>query len=465
VPIIVFYCERCQEPFTERKVLDRVVQLFAEHSADAWYEKTAAELMGPGVTCHRCGGAEFRKESDILDVWFDSGSSHLAVLTPENGLPWPSNMYLEGGDQYRGWFHSSLLVGVGLKGEAPYRETATNGWTLDEQGRAMSKSQGIGIHPDEIIPKFGADVLRLWTASVDFTEDVRLSPTILERLTDAYRKFRNTFRWALGNLDDFDPARDALPPAQMSEIDLWILLRAEDVVAKCRAWYDEYAFHKVYRGLYDFATIDLSATYFDISKDRLYTGTPKSQMRRSVQTAIHRIAYALVRLMAPMLAYTTEEVWGYLKRPEGSPASVHMDLFPEPGELTAGFTAGQRSRLENWDKLFPVREEVQRRLAVARDEEKLIGSSLEASVQLTANGELYPLLYEYSKELPGLFIVSEVALENGAASGALSVKVQRATGDKCERCWKYLREVGADSEFPTLCASCSQAVREILGEK
>jgi isoleucyl-tRNA synthetase len=463
VPIIVFYCERCQEPFTERKVLDRVVELFAVQSADAWYEKTAAELMGPGVSCHRCGGTEFRKESDILDVWFDSGSSHLSVLTPENGLPWPADMYLEGGDQYRGWFHSSLLVGVGLKGEAPYRETATNGWTLDEQGRAMSKSQGIGIHPDQIIPKYGADVLRLWTASVDFTEDVRLSQTILDRITDAYRRFRNTFKWALGNLEDFDPARDALPPDQMLEIDLWILLRAEDLVAKCRAWYDEYAFHKVYRALYDFAAIDLSATHSDIAKDRLYTSAPKWRRRRSAQTAIYRVAYALVRLMAPMLAYTTEEVWGYLKKPEGSPASVHMDLFPDPGELTAGITAAQRSRLENWGKLFPVREEVLRRLAVARDEEKLIGSSLEARVRLTANGDLYPLLREYAKELPELFIVSEVALENGA--GALSVEVERAPGGKCERCWKYLPEVGQDAEFPNLCASCSEAVREILGSE
>ncbi len=210
-------------------------------------------------------------------MWFDSGVSNLAVLTPENGLPWPSNMYLEGADQYRGWFHSSLLVGVALKGEAPYRECATNGWTLDEQGRAMSKSLGIGIHPDEIIPKYGADVLRLWAASVDFTEDVRLSDTILARLSEAYRKFRNTFKWALGNLSDFDPERDAVAAAEMEEIDRWILLRAEDMVAKCRAWYDEFAFHKVYRAVYDFVTAELSAIYIDASKDRLYTAAPKAR--------------------------------------------------------------------------------------------------------------------------------------------------------------------------------------------
>ena len=293
VPIIVFYCESCQEPFTDRKILDRVVALFAKETADVWYAHSAAELMGPAVQCSRCGHKEFRKETDILDVWFDSGSSHLAVLTPENGLPWPANMYLEGGDQYRGWFHSSLLVGVGLKGEAPYRECATNGWTLDEQGRAMSKSQGIGIHPDQVIPKHGADVLRLWAASVDFSEDVRLSDTILARLSEAYRKFRNTFKWALGNLNDFDPATDAVSPAEMQEIDLWILSRTETLVADCLAYYQEFGFHKVYRAVYDFATTELSAIYFDASKDRLYTAAPRSRIRRSAQTAVYRIAYAL----------------------------------------------------------------------------------------------------------------------------------------------------------------------------
>src|SRR6202049_2839868 len=310
VPIVVFYCENCQEPLTDRKILDHVVNLFAEYSADIWYERSAAELIGPGVKCSRCGGAEFRKETDILDVWLDSGVSHLAVLTPENGIPWPSNLYLEGGDQYRGWFHSSLLVGVALRGEAPYRECATNGWTLDEQGRAMSKSLGIGVEPEEVIKKYGADVLRLWVSSVDFMEDVRLSDTILKRLTEAYVKLRNTlFRYALGNLADFNPETDSVPIAEMPEIDQWILLRAGDLVFKCRGWYDEFAFHKVYRAVYDFATTDLSAIYFDISKDRLYTAAPKSRLRRSAQTAVYRIVYALVRLIAPFLAFTTEEVW------------------------------------------------------------------------------------------------------------------------------------------------------------
>jgi isoleucyl-tRNA synthetase len=462
VPIIVFYCENCQEPFTDRKVLDRVVALFAKETADAWYAHSAADLMGPGVQCSRCGHKEFRKETDILDVWFDSGSSHLAVLTPENGLPWPANMYLEGGDQYRGWFHSSLLVGVGLKGEAPYRECATNGWTLDEQGRAMSKSQGIGIHPDQVIPKHGADVLRLWASSVDFSEDVRLSDTILARLSEAYRKFRNTFKWALGNLHDFDPAADSVCPGEMQEIDLWILSRTETLVSDCLASYQEFGFHKVYRAVYDFATTELSAVYFDAAKDRLYTAAPRSRIRRSAQTAIYRIVYALVRLIAPLLAFTTEEVWGYLRKPAGSPDSVHLALFPQPEELTAGFTTGQRSRLRNWDELIAVRDVVLKQLEVVR-QEKVIGAPLEARVRLTAGDKLYPLLDEYLNDLPGLFIVSQVVLER-APGDELSVKIERAQGEKCERCWKYTTDVGADPDFPTICAACRDAVKGILGE-
>jgi isoleucyl-tRNA synthetase len=461
VPIVVFYCENCQEPLTDRKVLDRVVALFAEHSADVWHERSAAELIGPDVACSRCQGREFRKETDILDVWFDSGVSNLAVLTEQNGLPWPANMYLEGADQYRGWFHSSLLVGVALRGEAPYKECATNGWTLDEQGRAMSKSLGIGIHPDQIIPKYGADVLRLWAASVDFTEDVRLSDTILLRLSEAYRKYRNTFRWALGNLSDFDPARDAVPAAEMAEIDRWVLLRAEDLVSKCRAWYGEFAFHKVYRAVYDFMATELSAVYIDASKDRLYTAATKSPKRRGSQTAIHRITYALVRLVAPLLAFTTEEVWGYLPKPTGAPESVHLAIFPEPEELTEDFTVAQRARLEDWEKLMAVRDQVLKSLELAR-QLKFIGAPLEARLRLKADNDIFPLLDKYLDDLPGLFIVSQVALEH--SSGPLTAEVERAAGEKCERCWKYTTDVGQDSEFPTVCAACKEAVRKMLGE-
>jgi isoleucyl-tRNA synthetase len=458
VPIIAFYCENCQEPMTDRKVLDRVVDVFREHTADAWYERSAADFIGSGVVCARCGGREFRKETDILDVWFDSGSSHLAVLTPENGLPWPADMYIEGGDQYRGWFHSSLLIGVALKGGAPYRGCATNGWTLDEQGRAMSKSRGIGVEPEEVISKFGADVLRLWVSSVDFVEDVRLSDTILKGLSKAYVDFRNKiFRNLLGNLNDFNPDADAVPGDQMVEIDQWILLKTEELVAKCRAWYDEYAFHKVYRAVYDFATTDLSAVWVDIVKDRLYTAGSRSHSRRSAQTATYRILYALVRLLAPLLSFTTEEAWGYLCKPAGSPDSVHLALLPDPSELTQGITVPARERLANWNTLMLVRDQVLKSLEVAR-EEKRIGKSLEAKVLLTAGPDLYPLLNEYATDLPAVFIVSQVQLEQGAGDG-VSVEIHRADGTKCERCWKYTLDVGSDPEFPVYCAACADAIK------
>ncbi|MGD0616629.1 MAG: isoleucine--tRNA ligase [Bryobacteraceae bacterium] len=457
VPIIAFYCEACNEPITDSTILRRVVKLFAEHTADVWYEKSAAELAGPDAKCPKCGAAELRKETDILDVWFDSGSSHLAVLNQQNGLRWPSDLYIEGGDQYRGWFHSSLLIGVALRGEAPYRACATHGWALDEHGRAMSKSLGNTIEPQEVIKKYGADVLRLWCAAVDYSEDVRISDTILERLSEAYRKIRNTvFRYALGNLYDFDPARDAVPADQLPEIDQWILLRAEELVRKCRGWYHEFAFHKVYRAIYDFATTDLSAVYFDVLKDRLYTAAATSHARRSGQTAVYRLAWALVRLLAPLLAFTMDEVWSYLPKPAESPASVHLALLPEPEELTEGIPAERRERLKNWVRLMEVRETVLKNIATARDE-KLVGTSLEARVRLRVDGDLYPLLHEYAKELPALFIVSQVALENGNHSG-IGVDIERAEGEKCARCWKYRQEVGASAAYPTLCADCQEAI-------
>jgi isoleucyl-tRNA synthetase len=459
VPIIVFYCEKCGMHLTDRKVLDRVVQLFAEHTADVWYQRPAAELVGD-AKCQSCGGSEFRKETDILDVWFDSGSSHLAVLTKENDLDWPSDMYLEGGDQYRGWFHSSLLVGVGLRGQAPYRESATNGWTLDGEGRAMSKSLGIGIEPEEIIKQYGADVLRLWVSSVEFTEDVRLSDTILTRLTEAYRKLRNTFRWALGNLHGFDPERDALPVEQLREIDRWILVRAEELVRNCRAWYEEYAFHRVYQALYNFATTDLSAVYFDVLKDRLYTSATRSTARRSAQTALWRVTDALVRLMSPVLAFTTEEVWTHFHKPKGAAESIHMEVFPEPAQLTEGLSSASRARLENWTRLMEVRELVLKSLEVAR-QSGFIGAPLEAKVHLKAQGDLYELLREYAGELPALFIVSQVELRPGDDI-ATAVHVERADGVKCERCWKYTTDVGSYPDLPTVCAACAAAVVEML---
>jgi isoleucyl-tRNA synthetase len=451
VPIIVFYCEGCQEALTDRRILDRVVALFREHTSDVWYSMSAEELAGPDAKCSKCGARAFRKENDILDVWFDSGCSHLAALTPENQLPWPSDMYLEGGDQYRGWFHSSLLVGVALKGGSPYRACAANGWAVDGEGRAMHKSKGNAIEPEDFIKQHGAELLRLWAASVDFTEDVRLSNVIIDRLVEAYRKLRNTFRYTLGNLYDFDPSRDAVAPGEMLEIDRWILARAEDLIRRCRASYDELAFHRVYRAVYDFATADLSAVYFDVLKDRLYTAATKSRARRSGQTALYRLHYALTRLLAPLLAFTAEEVWSHTAKPAGAPDSVHLAFLPEPEEVASGLDA---STLARWQRLMEVREVVLKALEEAR-QAKFIRAPLEARVRLQGAG-----LEDYAADLPSLFIVSQVLLEPGAQLRAI---VERADGTKCERCWKYSTFVGKDTDFPTVCDTCSDALKEMFG--
>jgi isoleucyl-tRNA synthetase len=376
-------------------------------------------------------------------------------------LTWPSDMYVEGGDQFRGWFQSSLLIGVGLKGAAPYRECVTHGWTLDADGRAMSKSLGNIIEPEKIVKKFGADLLRLWVASVDFTEDVRLSDTITDRLSEAYRKLRNTFRYMLGNMHDFDPSADAVPGGELSAFDAWVLLKAEDLVRKCLEWYREYSFHKVYRAVYEFASTDLSAVYFDVSKDRLYTSGPTSEARRGGQTALYRVNLALTRLLAPILSYTCEEVWLETRRTPGHTPSIHIDLFPKPEDLSLGITAGQRAQAADWDLLIPVRDQVLKVLDNARGVEKIIGSSLEAAVTLHAGGALYALLQKLAADLPGFFIVSQVSLLP-ADTDTLVVDVERVGGLKCERCWKYTTDTGSDQELPTVCASCAKIVREFF---
>jgi isoleucyl-tRNA synthetase len=461
VPIVVFYCEDCNECLTDRKYLDPVVDLFARESADVWYDKTANELLGPDVRCPKCSSGRFRKESDILDVWFDSGSSHLAVLCDRYELPWPSDLYLEGGDQYRGWFHSSLLVGVGLRGQSPYRGCATNGWTLDENGKAMSKSLGNVIDPADIIKDYGADVLRLWVASVEFTEDVTLSKTILERLSEAYRKLRNTFRYALGNLHDFDPAADALPDEELEEIDRWILAKTASLVERVLVFYDQYAFHRVYQSLYNFATVELSAVYFDILKDRLYTKAPRSKARRSAQTALWRVNSALCRLAAPVLSFTCDEVWAEMRHLPDAPDSVHLASFPDPNGLVSAGAAGERM-VADWDRLLEVRESVLKSLESARVA-KVIGSSLQARVVLDAGESLYPLLSRYAAELPAVFIVSEVEVRP-AAGVDLGVTVERSQGVKCERCWKLTFDVGLHEQWKTVCASCAQAIQEGLAQ-
>ena len=471
VPIIVFYCESCNQVFTERAALLRVVEIFSAETSDVWYTKTAAELLPPGTRCGHCGGTEFRQERDILDVWFDSGSSHLAVLGKHPGLPWPADLYIEGNDQYRGWFHSSLLVGVGLRNRAPYRQVATHGWVLDEHGRAMSKSLGNVIEPQAIINSHGAEILRLWIASMDFREDVRISKEMLTRLSDSYRKIRNTFRYCLANLYDFDPAKDPVPIGKMLEVDQWALYRTARLVELCRNSYQEFGFHKVYHSLYNFCTVELSAFYLDIAKDRLYTAAPNSLARRSAQTALYRIADALVRLVAPILCFTAEEVWSYLPgRPPELP-SVHLSEFPEAAELSGDLSIMQLERLGNWDRLIAVRNEVLKVLEVAR-KEKFIGNSLEAKVEISAEGEWARLLEAYRDLLPMVFLVSQVHLAADGLPGAteglirgLRIAVRRAEGQKCERCWNYSVRVGEEPDFPSICERCVAALRTMEADR
>jgi isoleucyl-tRNA synthetase len=323
----------------------------------------------------------------------------------------------------------------------------------------MSKSLGNVVEPEKIIKQYGSEVLRLWMASVEFYEDVRVSDTILTRLSEAYRKLCNTFRYALGNLADFDAAKDALPGERLRELDQWILLRAEALAGRCRKWYGEFAFHKIYHAVYDFATVDLSAIYFDILKDRLYTAAPRSEARRSAQTALYRLAHALVRLLAPILTFTCEEVWGYLQLP----GSVHTALFPAPDELSGGIPEERRQRLGDWDRLMEARAEVRKSLETAR-RDKLIGAPLEAQVRLAAGDDWHPLLHRYAAGLAGLFIVSSVVLEHRVEAG-IGVAIERAPGAKCERCWKYVTDLGANPELPAICGPCAEAVVEITAAR
>ena len=462
VPLIVFYCEACGKQLKDFHALRHVLPFFEREGADAWYTHSAEELLPPGTKCE-CGASKWKKEKDVLDVWFDSGSTNLSVLSEKDGT-WPADVYMEGPDQYRGWFHSSLLVAMGVKGRAPYREVVTHGWTLDEKGQPMSKSLGNVMEPNQIVAKWGADLLRVWVASQDYTTDVRLSEPMMQQLAEAYRKIRNTFRFALSNLFDFDPARDSVPDSELWEMDAWMLRRTGAAIRECREWYDNFDFHRVYHRLHDFCSVDLSAFYFDVLKDRLYTSAPNNRGRRSAQTAAYRIASALLRLIAPTLVFTSEEVWKFLPHVAGEPESIHMALFPTGEEFEQALDA---VRANNWDRLLAVREEVLKALEPLRAA-KTISANLEARVTLVAPGELAALLQKYRAYLPALFIVSQVELETGAGNSAasagiegLEVRAERAHGKKCERCWNYSIHVGENADYPTFCERCVAALEEI----
>ena len=442
-----------------------MVELFAREGADSWYRYSPEQLLPAGTKCSKCGSTKFRKEMDIVDVWFESGSSHAAVLGREPGLPWPADLYLEGGDQHRGWFQSSLLCGVATRGEAPYRTCATVGWVLDPQGRAQSKSLGNVVDPVEIADKLGAEIVRLWVASVDFREDVMSSDELMQRIADSYRKIRNTFRYILGNLEAFDPARDVVPFGEMHPLDQYILLQAAEVTRDVRSHYDSFTFHRLYQRLKDFCIVDLSAIYFDVLKDRLYTSAPKSPARRSAQTALWRLGEALVRLLAPVMSFTADEVWGFLPPMPTRSESVHLEHFPAPedltGELPAGFDVAAIK--SDWQTLLSVRDEALKALEAARAE-KRIGSGLEAQLHLAAPDSIYPVLERYRDQLRYLFIVSDVVLEKATASNGdagLKITINQAPGQKCERCWNYSTHVGEDPNYPTVCERCSAVLAEI----
>jgi isoleucyl-tRNA synthetase len=462
VPIIVFYCDACGTRLEDFTALRNVVKWFAKEGADAWYQHTPEELLPVGTKCS-CGASRWRKENDILDVWFDSGSSNLAVL---KGPEWPADVYLEGPDQYRGWFHSSLLIATGLRHKAPFRSVVTHGWTLDEKGTPMSKSLGNALYPAEICEKWGADLLRLWVASVEYQADVKMSDRVMTQLSEAYRKIRNTFRFALGNLADFDPSRDAVPNDQLDELDRWMLERTAELVKKCREWYAGYDFHRVYHAIHDYCVVDLSAFYYDVLKDRLYTKAAKSKSRRSAQTAVWKITSALIRLATPVLVFTSEEIWKYVPKAQGEPESIHMSVFPDEQGLRTGITA---DTVAAWDLLSKVRSEVLKALEVARNEKK-INSGLEARVSLNAELELRAKLKHYLPVLPSLFIVSQVDFFSAGAGSyrsdavpGLEVIVQRADGTKCDRCWNYSTQVGENKRYPTVCERCTEALAEIEG--
>ncbi|HSB72424.1 MAG TPA: isoleucine--tRNA ligase [Candidatus Methylomirabilis sp.] len=453
VPIAVFSCTQCGAGLAEQRLVEHVASLMDQEGADAWFSRPVRELLPPGTRCARCGGEELKKETDILDVWFDSGVSQAAVLRVRSDQHWPAEMYLEGSDQHRGWFHSSLLAAVGAQGGPPYRAVLTHGFVVDGEGRKMSKSQGNVIAPQEVIDKYGAEVLRLWVAANDYRDDVRLSDEILTRLAEGYRRIRNTCRYLLGNLSDFDPARDAVPARKLLPIDRFILHRLQQLAKRVRAAYQDYEYHVLYHSLHNFCAVDLSAFYLDVLKDRVYTSGRTSPQRRSAQTAMYEVLLGLVRLMAPVLSFTAEEVWRYIGMPE-KPASVHLALFPEVRPDLA-----DEALAREWERLLAVRDEVQKALEVAR-KEKTIGSSQEAAVEVQAPEADAEFLAARQQDLETICIVSALSVRRGEGNAGLAVSVSRAPGRKCPRCWNYRESVGVSTAHPDLCARCAEVLQQ-----
>ena len=463
VPITVFTCQDCDATHMTPELMNRIHAIFAEQGADAWFEKSVDEFLPDGAYCSSCGSSAFEKETDILDVWFDSGVSHAAVLEARDNLDWPADLYLEGSDQHRGWFHSSLLTAVGQRQAAPYKAVLTHGFVVDADGKKMSKSVGNVIAPEKVIKQYGAEILRLWVSASDYRDDIRISDKILKQLTDAYRRIRNTGRFLLGNLSDFDPTEDVVPYAEMLPIDRYALHVLQGLIARARSAYDAFEFHTIYHSLFNYCTVDLSAFYLDILKDRLYTTPAKDSRRRSAQTAIYRIAHTLSRLMAPIMVFTAEEIWKYLPGTSQREESIHMAQLPE---VDAGLR--DEALAEQWRVIRIVRAEVTKALEAARAE-KVIGHSLDAAVTIGLEEHLFEHLQPYKEELRSIFIVSKAELVDGNIQDAyhsvdvegVAVQVAPASGQKCSRCWVHDPSVGQQEGHPAICNRCHDAIQDI----
>lgn len=457
VPIPIFYCEKCGKELINDESIDAVKKLFLEKGSDAWFEMDADEILPKDIKCE-CRSKKFRKETDIMDVWFDSGSSHAAVLKSKKGLKWPADLYLEGSDQHRGWFQSSLLTSVATYGKAPYKSVLTHGFVVDGEGRKMSKSLGNGIDPADIIKEYGADILRLWTVSADFTSDMRISKEILKQMTESYRKIRNTAKFLLSNLYDFDLKTDFVPYKRLFDIDKWALYKLNKLVLDLTESFDQYRYFDFLHLVHTFCIVDMSNLYLDILKDRLYTYPAKSYGRLSAQTTLYIILNSLVRLIAPVLSFTAEEIWGFMKHDEiNCFESVQLADWPEIKE-----DYNNKDIIENWDKLFNIRKDVSKALEISRVN-KEIGHPLEAEVDIYADNEFYDFLMKFKDDLESVFIVSKVLLNRkiDIPSDAfksdnydIAIKIKHAPGQKCERCWMYSETVGLNKEHPTICARC-----------
>ncbi len=468
VPIAVFLCDKCGEPLNDKAVNKSIVDLFRKEGADAWYAHEAAALLPKRTACASCGHKEFRKEMDILDVWFESGASWHAVLDLEPELHSPADLYTEGGDQHRGWFHSSLLTSVAVRNRAPYKMVATSGWTLDEQGRAFSKSLGNGVDPVDIAKRLGGEIIRLWVASVDFREDVAASENLMQRVSDNYRKLRNTLRFLLSNLYDFDPATNAVIFSEMQPLDQFILARTAELDATIREAYEDFEFHRAYQALNEYVNTDLSALYLDVSKDRLYTFAPNHPGRRSAQTALWRIAEALTRLVAPILSFTADEVWQLLPKVATREPSVHLALFPNIADIVPGSV---KQIEEDWEHLLTLREEVLKVLEEARTAKEVSNRSSEVQVTVgwinTLSCQHNPIFERYHEILPELLGVAQVHIadaivtEGEVEKGAFYVRAKPAAGSKCERCWRFTEDVGNEAKYPTVCLRCADALQAI----